>query len=209
MAVTGTSTIRAEPCGLTLLELQSLPDEELMCHLQAGHHDALAIALDRYQRLVWTIARRILGDEGEAQDVVQIVFLEFFRKLALFDASRGTLKVWLSRIAFARSINRRYHLERRRFYRQVEMNEEEVEQYRAAENAPALRLNSCETALLAREALGTLNPTQRRTIEKVCFEGLTLQELAERTGETLASVKHQYYRGIVRLRRCLADRETE
>lgn len=73
--------------------LQKSTDEELMTQLRSGHHDALAVILDRYQRLVWSVAKRIVHDSGEAEDVVQIVFLDLFRKVELFDPERGTLKV--------------------------------------------------------------------------------------------------------------------
>src|SRR6185503_135835 len=73
-----------EPCVLTHRDLQSLSDEELMTQVQSGLHDALAVIVDRYQRLVWSVARKIVRDEGEAEDVVQIVFLECFQKMGVF-----------------------------------------------------------------------------------------------------------------------------
>ena len=96
-----------EPYDLTFQQMQALSDEELMTHAQAGHHDALAVIVSRYQRLVWGVAAKIVHDSGEAEDVVQIVFTDLFQKVALFDPSRGTLKVWLMQFAYSRSINRR------------------------------------------------------------------------------------------------------
>lgn len=193
-----------EPRGLTYRELGSLSDEELMTHLRSGYHDALAVVVDRYQRLVWSVAQKIVHDEGEAEDVVQIVFLEFFQKMELFDSARGTLKVWLLQLAYTRSINRRYHLQRRRFYNQVEVDEQDVTQFSPAA-VSAFRLNSGETARLVREVLATLNPSQRTAIELIAFEGLTFEELAKRTGETVANAKHHYYRGMMKLRECLSS----
>lgn len=54
------------------------------------------------------------------------------------------------------------------------------------------------------EVLATLNPAQRRVIEKVMFEGLTLREVAGQTGESYSAVRNHYYRGLDRLRACLA-----
>ena len=82
-----------EPDGLTFRQMQALSDEELIVHAQAGHHDALAVIVSRYQRLVWGVAAKIVHDTGEAEDVVQIVFVDLFQKMALFDPRRGTLKV--------------------------------------------------------------------------------------------------------------------
>ena len=175
-----------------------------MTHLRSGYHDALAVVVDRYQRLVWSVAQKIVHDEGEAEDVVQIVFLEFFQKMELFDSARGTLKVWLLQLAYTRSINRRYHLQRRQFYNQVEVDEQDVAQFSPAA-VSAFRLNSGETARLVREVLATLNPSQRTAIELIAFEGLTFEELAKRTGETVANAKHHYYRGMMKLRECLSS----
>ncbi len=81
--------------------------------------------------------RRIVHDAGEAEDVVQIVFLELFRKVELFDPQRGTLKVWLLQLAYTKSINRRYHLQRRRFYDQDEVKEEDCLCFSAGRISPS------------------------------------------------------------------------
>lgn len=189
--------------GPAYRDLQSLSDEDLMIHLRAGHHDALSTLIDRYQRLVWSVAQRIVHDEGEAEDLVQVIFLELFQKVELFDPARGTLKVWLLQLAYTRSVNRLYHLQRRQFYRQSDVEEEEVVHFSPATSM--MRLDAGETARLVREVLDTLNPSQRTAIELISFEGLTFEELAKRTGETLANAKHHYYRGMKKLRACLIE----
>jgi RNA polymerase sigma-70 factor, ECF subfamily len=93
--------------------LQGASDSELAAYWLRGHDDAFAAIVDRYQRLVFSVAVRIVKDEAEAEDVVQIVFLDIFRDVGKFDSSRGTLKVWLLQYAYSRSINRRHHLEQR------------------------------------------------------------------------------------------------
>jgi len=188
--------------------LQKSSDEELMDHLQAGHHDALAVLVDRYQRLVWSVANRIVHDAGEAEDVVQIVFLELFQKVELFDPGRGTLKVWLLQLAYTKSINRRYHLQRRRFYDQDEVKEEEIAPL-FGRTASLFRLSTGETSRLVGEVMATLNPNQRTAVELISFEGLTFEELANRTAETLSNAKHHYYRGMLKLRDFLSQRAGE
>jgi len=187
------------------LALEGSSDEQLMVHLQAGHHDALAVIVDRYQRLVWSVAKRIVHDGGEAEDVVQIVFLELFKKVDLFDPERGTLKVWLLQLAYTKSINRRYHLQRRRFYNQAEVNEEEVGLF-VRQVASPFRLSTGETSRLVREVLATLKPNQRAAVELISFEGLTFEELATRTSETVSNAKHHYYRGMMKLREFLSEK---
>ncbi len=176
-----------------------------MTQLRSGHHDALAVILDRYQRLVWSVAKRIVHDSGEAEDVVQIVFLDLFRKVELFDPQRGTLKVWLLQLAYTKAINRRYHLQRRRFYDQAEVEEDVVVSARLP-GASHLGLSTGESSRLVREVMETLNPNQRTAVELISLEGLTFEELAGRTAQTLSNAKHHYYRGMMRLRELLSEK---
>jgi RNA polymerase sigma-70 factor, ECF subfamily len=185
--------------------LQKSSDEELMTHLKAGHHDALAVIVDRYQRLVWSVANKIVHDAGEAEDLVQIVFLELFQKVELFEPGRGTLKVWLLQFAYTKSINRRYYLQRRRFYGQTEVKEEEVASLFGRTASP-FRLSTGEMSRLVGEVMATLNWDQRTAVELISFEGLTFEELAIRTTETLSNAKHHYYRGMMKLREFLLEK---
>jgi RNA polymerase sigma-70 factor, ECF subfamily len=197
-----TFIVRTQFHELTNRDLRSSSDEELMRSLRAGRHDALAVIVDRYQRLVWSVAQKIVHDEGEAEDVVQIVFLELFQKMELFDPQRGTLKVWLLQLAYTRSINRRYHLQRRQFYNQVDLEEQEIAKFSPEESL--LRLNAGETERLVRQLLDTLNPKQKVALELIAFNGVTFEELAARTGETVVNAKHHYYRGMMKLREYLS-----
>jgi Sigma-70 region 2 len=69
--------------------LNGLTDEQLASCLLAGEQDALAVLFDRYHKLVFSVAMRIVNDPGEAEEVVQVVFLDFFRGLATFDLRRA------------------------------------------------------------------------------------------------------------------------
>jgi len=187
------------------LALQKSSDEELMTHLQAGHHDALAVIVDRYQRLVWSVANKIIHDPGEAEDLAQVVFLELFQKVELYDPGRGTLKVWLLQLAYTKSINRRYYLQRRRFYGHAEVKEEEVASL-FGHTATPFRLSAAEMSRLVGEVMATLNPDQKKAVELISVEGLTFEELAARTTQTLSNAKHHYYRGMMKLREFLSEK---
>jgi RNA polymerase sigma-70 factor, ECF subfamily len=184
---------------VSLAKLQQATDAELIQGLTSGEDDALAVIVDRYQRLVFGIAVRIVKDEGEAEDVVQIVFLDVFRNAAQFDPSRGTLKMWVLQYAYSRSVNRRRHLMRRQFYSRLELEELDPTSIsggsiRSKELAPV------EAARLVEEALSNLTPAQRKAVELVYFEGLKFPEAAKQTGETLEAVRHHYYRGLMKIR---------
>lgn len=186
-------------------ELARLSDDGLIAELQAGHTDAFAVIFDRFHRLVLVTALRVVRDLGEAEDVTQQVFLEIYRGAGQFDSSRGSLKVWILQYAYHRSISRRNYLSLRRFYEQASLDD-------VAGLETVLKMPVCppnqETARLIAEALVLLSEEQRRAIQMVFFEGFTLKDIAARTGQTFSSVRHQYYRGLDRLRACLeTDRD--
>jgi RNA polymerase sigma-70 factor (ECF subfamily) len=186
----------SEPCGLSEDELKRLTDECLMTHLQAGHADVLAVIFDRYYRLVLSVAMKILRDLGEAEDLMQTVFLEIFRSAAQFDPARGTLKVWILQYAYHRGMSRRQHLNIRNFYKSAditELNEELVP-------TEVTHFNDQEIRHLVTQALGNLHETQSKVLKLAYFEGLSLKEIAERTNESLGNVRHHYYRGLSKLR---------
>jgi RNA polymerase sigma-70 factor (ECF subfamily) len=186
----------------TYAELECLSDDQLMARLQAGCHDALAVLFDRYHRLIFSIALKILRDPGEAEDVMQNVFLDIFRAMAQFDPSRGSTKVWMSQYAYHRAISRRQYLNTRRFYSQEGF--EDVESVLPQSNSVVGKFTPGELKHMLKEGLATLNAPQRRVIELASYEGLSMQEIADKTGESLVNVRHHYYRGLRKLRSLLA-----
>jgi RNA polymerase sigma-70 factor (ECF subfamily) len=178
-------------------------DEELMLQVQQGDGDAFAVLFDRYNRLVLTVALRIVQDAGEAQEVTQNVFFEFYRAAGRFDPAKGTPKVWLLQFAYHRSINRRNYLLLRQFYNRPDLEEAMV--WEATVTATP-RMPAQEIRQLMEEALATLGEAQRRTIQRVIFEGISLREVAEHTGESYSAVRNHYYRGLANLRACLTPR---
>jgi RNA polymerase sigma-70 factor (ECF subfamily) len=190
-----------EPCGLELNELKRLSDESIMAHLQAGHADVLAIIFDRYYRLILSVAMKILRDVGEAEDLMQTVFLEIFKAAAQFDPARGTLKVWLLQYAYHRGMSRRQHLSIRNFY----SNSDIAELHGELLPAETVRFNDQEIRHLITEALGKLNETQSRVLRLAYFEGLSLKEVADRTNDSLGNVRHHYYRGLDKLRKVVRN----
>src|SRR5258708_27362894 len=116
MGLDTTIPIAVREGPLSYEQMQRLCDEDLMFCLRAGQSDALAILFSRYERLVLSVALRIVRDPGEAEDVTQTVFLDIFRAAAQFDPAKGTTKVWLLQYAYHRAIHRKQHLELRSFY---------------------------------------------------------------------------------------------
>jgi RNA polymerase sigma-70 factor (ECF subfamily) len=185
--------------------MQHLDDHEVMARLRAGAPDALTVLFDRYHRLVYGIALRIVRDAGEAEDVTQTVFLDIYRAAAQFDPSKGSTKVWLLQYAYHRAISRKRYLNVRNFYDWAEVEAAAEVPLRAGSVAS---LSGADLSDLVRKGLASLNEPQRTVIEWASFEGLTLREIAEKRGETLVNVRHHYYRGLRKLR-AFVERQTD
>jgi RNA polymerase sigma-70 factor (ECF subfamily) len=180
-----------------LAELKRLTDDELMVQLQAGVNDALAVLFERYHRLVFSIALKIVQDRGEAEDVTQNVFLEIYSSVAQFDPDKGTLKVWLLQYAYHRAFNWKGYLNRRNFYRQEAIEELDPlfhDEFFVGKYAPG------ELQRLLQQGLASLGAPQKQVIELASYEGLSMKEIANKTGDSLSNVRHHYYRGLQKLR---------
>ena len=95
---------------LTDIELKTITDEELMNELKGGRQEALTYIFNRYYRLVFSVALKILRDRGEAEDLMQDVFIEIYRRIKLFNPAKGSAKTWILQYAYHRSLNRKKYL---------------------------------------------------------------------------------------------------
>jgi RNA polymerase sigma-70 factor (ECF subfamily) len=175
------------------VQLSSLTDEALLEELCRGDDDALAILFDRHYRLIFRTAHRVLRDSGEAEDLMQEVFLEVYRAAAKFDVSRGSVKTWMLQYAYHRSLNRLKYLKIRGHYGG----------HSRAEWGHADEPSFPEYQSSIKRGLEQLTENERDVIEEVCFEGLLLKEIAERRGQSLTNTRNYYYRGIRKLRTIL------
>jgi len=176
-------------------DISNLSDEKLMQFLKCGRQDALTVLFDRYHHLVFSIALRIVRDPGEAEEVVQIVFLDIFRTAANFDSRKGILKGWLLQFAHHGALHRKRHLVANHFYRW-----EELEAVLESGASSPLAGESPEVMRLAEEMLGKLKPRQRAVLELTYYEGLTAEEIADRLGGSVHAIRHDLYRGLAALR---------
>ena len=177
-------------------------DEALIARIRDNDSDALGLLFSRYARLVWSIARRILRNNEEADDLLQDVFLLVRRRASVFDATKGSVRSLLVQMSYQRAFSRRRDLTRQNFYSSVEVNE----------NAVVAKRTSCvplydesieahfgRTAL--KTALEDLSVEQRETLRLCFYEGQTLEEVAVHLGQSYGNVRHHYYRGLAKLRR--------
>jgi RNA polymerase sigma-70 factor (ECF subfamily) len=183
--------------------VDAFSDEKLLAHVGDGDAAALEALYDRYQSTAMALAYRIFGERATAEEVVQEGFFSVWRRARTFEPARGSGKAWLLALMLNRAIDR---LRRRRGAPQ----EQELET--ALEVGYAHAPDAFEVAYQAlrrqqvRAALDGLPTEQRQAIELAYFGGFTQQEIAERTGAPLCTVKSRTRLAMLRLRELL-DRE--
>jgi RNA polymerase sigma-70 factor (ECF subfamily) len=150
---------------------------------------------DRYSSIVYSIALRVLGDTGAAEDVLQEVFLQLWRNPGVFDSSRGNMAAWLAVIARNRAID---SLRKRRPETDIADVVVSVEPDLAGDTERARAMEKI------RGVLGDMPAAQRSALEMAYFEGLTHIEIAARTGEPLGTVKTRIRAGLLSLRKAFA-----
>ena len=102
-------------------------DEALMAQVCEGDRGALAGLFRRYARLVRSVARRILRDDSEADDLLQDVFLFIHHKCKLFDRSESTARSWIVQVTYSRAIDRRRWLISRHFYTRTDLEDDALD----------------------------------------------------------------------------------
>ena len=161
----------------------------------------MASCTDRHSRLLYGLILRILGDSGEAEEVLQDVFVQVWKRAETFNVDLGTPVAWLVRIARNRAIDRLRANNVRR---------------RTVETPPPLPSESPEACAAMNEqqralarALDVLPAEARQLLEHAYFLGLTQSELAERFGLPLGTVKTRIRTALVTLRRELQQTMVE
>lgn len=156
----------------------------------------MGLLYDRYSPIVYSVALRVLADEGMAEDVLQDVFMQLWQNPATFDSTRGGLGAWLAVITRHRAID---CLRRRRPETDIENVVVSVEPDLAGE-AERIR-----TVTRIRHTLESMPVGQRTALEMAYFEGLTHSEIASKTGEPLGTIKTRIRSGLLVLRGALAQ----
>jgi len=173
-------------------------DEGLMVRIQKGEEHALGLLLERYGTVVMAIGVKVLRDREEAQELVQEVFFQVFRKCDLYDPGKGTARAWLLQTAYRRAFDRREYLQIRGFYESKNV-EDLVEIMQASSSVEREALINEQEAIL-RQAFADLTTKQKSTLTLFFFEGYTLREISEKMKEPLPNVRHHYYRGLKTLK---------
>ena len=173
-------------------------DEYLIYAIGARNEDALRELYARYSRSAFSLARRIMRSETDAEDVTQEVFVKVWQKALDYAPARGTVSTWLMTIAHHATIDA---LRRRSSRDTVQTEDGELER------APDTRLdvdNTLENVMVT-EAMNSLTDEERLLIDLAYFEGLSHSQLATRTGLPLGTIKSRIRVGLQKLRQTLGE----
>jgi len=171
-------------------------DDDLRCieRIADGQSQALEELYDRYAPLVFSVIRKILRHEEDAEEALQDTWLQLWRKPHAYDPKRGSVAAWLVTMGRSRALD----LYRSRASRQRAKEAQAVDDPAPAESPS---VSAEERELRERMAIGwqSLDPQHRQVLELAFWGGLSQSEIAERTGSPLGTVKSWMRQGMKRL----------
>jgi RNA polymerase sigma-70 factor (ECF subfamily) len=168
-------------------------DQELVRAVSGEDQASLARLYDRYSGFVYSVALRVLRDTAAAEEILQDIFMQLWRKASQFDAQRGSLPAWLLVMTRNRAISR--------------LRQRDPISNASVEEASASIPYRLDHFLIQRELMGKvrvamegLPAVQREMLQLAYFDGLSHSEIAQRTGEPLGTIKTRLRSAVQTLR---------
>lgn len=186
-------------------------EEELVRRTVERDTDAFARLFDRHSPCALGLLLKMLGSRGEAEEVLQEVFLQVWQRAGDFDPSRASVRGWILLLARSRALDRiRSRQSRKRREREAHGQAAQTGENRvgAAAEGPVgtRRLEAEERSREVFGALRELPAEQRQAVELAFFEGLSHSQIADRTDAPLGTVKSRVLLGMRKLRSALQAR---
>ncbi|MGA9720633.1 MAG: sigma-70 family RNA polymerase sigma factor [Acidobacteriaceae bacterium] len=173
-------------------DIRTVDDAALLMRMGQRDENAMEDLFRRYSGVVYSVALRVLHDSGQAEDVLQEVFLHLWRSPAAFVQQRGSLGGWLVVVARNRAID----LIRRR---KPTDSVDDVVLASSVNVAEEAERNT--TMEKVRKVIAELPVEQQKALELAYFEGLSHTEIAGRTGDPLGTVKTRIRQALISLRK--------
>ncbi len=181
-------------------QIGEVSDAQLVTSIARYSEIALAEVYRRHGGAVYGLARRVLNNAHEAEDVTQEVFLRLWNRPDRFDPGRGTLRSFLLTQSHGRAVDAVRSLNARRLRESGEARRTATAEYDMQHEVWDLAV-----ADQVARALGDLPDDERRAIELAYFEGHTYVEVADLLGQPEGTVKSRIRNGMRRMRALLVD----
>ena len=181
--------------------VQQIADREMIERIGRGDQSAFSALYDRLSRPLYSLALRMLGDAGDAQDALQDVFLQIWSRAATYNPEQSTVFSWTVLLTRSRVIDRLRSRKRRLRVVDSATGDEDADVADASTmESGADTADKNDEAARVRSVLNNLPSEQREAIELAFFGDLTHHEIAARLGEPLGTIKARIRRGLLKLR---------
>ena len=182
---------------------QQTNDRQLIARVGRGDQQAFSALYDRLSGPLYSLAFKMLGDAAEAEDALQDVCLQIWRRAASYDATQSSVFSWAVLLTRGKVIDRLRARGRR--LRVVAGSTDDDKSPIAAGDAStsqtaADNISRDEEATRVRSILRSLPADQREAVEMAFFSDLTHHDIALRLREPLGTIKARIRRGLLRLR---------
>jgi len=182
---------------------ERLADEELMPLIGEKDPGAFEVFYDRHGGVAYSLAYRIVGERGAAEDVTQEAFISIWRSGARYDAARGSVRTWMLGIVRNRAIDALRSKAGRA--PKLDFDDDSILEHRPAAELTDTEALRRETAQEVRGALDELPGEQSKVIELAYFGGFSHSEIAGMLGVPLGTVKGRMRLGLEKIRGELAE----
>jgi RNA polymerase sigma-70 factor (ECF subfamily) len=174
-----------------------LADEDLMQLVREGDAEAFEVIYERHSTAAFSLAYRMTGRRGSAEDVVQEAFLSLWRSGARYDRTRGSVRTWVLGIVHHRAIDA---LRRSMVHDRRRASDEGLEERFEAGERTDVEAARRQEAAEVRTALAELPDEQGKAIELAYFGGFSHSEIASMLDMPIGTVKGRIRLGLQKLR---------
>lgn len=169
-------------------------DHSLLERIASGDRKAVALCIERYSGLVWSLARRFIPNEADAEEAVQDVFIELWANAKRFDAEKAGEATFVSLVARRRLIDRARREQRAPDSQPLA----DVEHLLSRDGHIAIEASAESRRVM--KVIEAMNPEQKQVVRMSTWLGMTHQAIADQTNLPLGTVKSHLRRGLSRIR---------
>lgn len=184
-------------------------EEKIIFDARNGDKKAFELLVQEYQNKIYTLCYRYVGNQEDAKDLAQEVFIKLYRNIGKFEG-RSSFSTWLYQIAgntckdFLRKAKTKteFSLEEE----VISNGESFTPQVLKDNNTPDIQYEDKEKIALLKDAISKLNPEYKMVLVMREFQDLSYEEIAERTNTSIGTVKSRINRGRNVLKKIFSDR---